>query len=142
MKDAQRLEAARERIRASGARLTQPRTAVLASLMGAAEAMSHTDVVERLPAGHEIDRVTVYRVLDWLTESGITHRVAGDDRVWRFTLTGPGEHSHEHAHFACTQCGRVECLTSISTASQFRLPRGYVMREVELTIKGVCAKCA
>lgn len=142
MKDTQRLEAARERIRKSGARLTQPRTAVLAAMMATRDAMSHNDVVENLPAGHEIDRVTVYRVLDWLTESGIAHRVAGDDRVWRFTLNGPGKHSHEHAHFACSACGRVECLTNISTASRFRLPSGYVSREVELTIKGLCAKCS
>jgi Fur family ferric uptake transcriptional regulator len=94
-----------------------------------------------LPAGHAIDRVTVYRVLEWLTDVGITHRIAGDDRVWRFTLTGEGDNGHEHAHFACTACGKVECLRNISTAANFRLPRGYVSRDIELTIKGVCAGC-
>jgi Fur family transcriptional regulator, ferric uptake regulator len=141
MKDAQRLEAARLCIRTHGARLTQPRTAVLAAMIGAHQALSHSDVIEALPAGHEIDRVTVYRVLEWLTDMGIAHRIAGDDRVWRFTLTSAGGSGHEHAHFACTQCGKVECLPKISTAAKFRLPRGYQLSDVELTIKGVCGHC-
>jgi Fur family transcriptional regulator, ferric uptake regulator len=141
MRDAERLDAARQRIRASGARLTQPRTAVLAALMGAPHALSHGDVVEALPAGHEIDRVTVYRVLEWLTDSGIAHRIAGDDRVWRFTLTSGDTQAHRHAHFACVECGRVECLPKISTDARYRLPRGYQTRAIELTIKGICARC-
>jgi Fur family ferric uptake transcriptional regulator len=136
--------AARDLIRASGARLTLPRTAVLAALLGHPQAMSHQDVFDALPASYAIDRVTIYRVLEWLVGSGHAHRIAGDDRIWRYTTSAPHERGggHDHAHFACSDCGRVECLPGVRSQRAMRLPEGYVSREVEMTVKGYCAACA
>ena len=64
-------ERARELLRAREVRVTQPRLRVLAELIGAAEALSHLEVQRRLeqaPAAEPIDRVTLYRVLEWLVD--------------------------------------------------------------------------
>jgi len=82
-----RIPDAEAAIRATGDRLTQPRVAVLATLLATDHAISHLDVTDAIARHHPVDRVTVYRVLEWLVTIGIAHRIAGDDRVWRFMLS-------------------------------------------------------
>ncbi len=131
---------AEESIRSTGARMTRPRIAVLAVLFAAERALTHTEVESRLPASLGVNRVTIYRVLEWLTERGLAHKIAGDDRVWRFNAA---EHAHHgpHAHFQCSDCGRVLCLDPVATGPAVRLPAGYRQQRVELTVKGLCAEC-
>jgi len=127
-------------IRGTGARLTQPRVEVLATLLAAEHALSHHELEQRIDRSFDIDRVTIYRVLDWLTAQGLAHRIAGDDRVRRFNAAG---HAHEgdHAHFQCSRCGTVLCLDEFSAAPAVRLPRGFRPQHYELTVKGLCAGC-
>lgn len=122
-----------------GARATRARIEVLAALLGSDEALSHHDLERRLPRGHDVDRVTLYRVLEWLTAQGLAHKVAGDDRVWRFSSVGVG--GAAHAHFQCSACGRVVCLEQARVPA-IPLPVGFRRSETEVTVKGTCDACA
>lgn len=144
------LAAAETGIRATGERLTQPRTAVLACLLASGHAASHLDVAHTLSAHHAVDRVTVYRVLEWLVNKGIAHRIAGDDRVWRFMISpqhsaaNPGlaaQHGN-HAHFTCETCGQTFCLDKVAPKVEVTLPRGFRTSEIDLMVRGRCAHCA
>ena len=126
-------------IRATGARLTQPRTRVLAFLLAQHEPMTHHDILDRLP-GEGFDAVTLYRVLEWLTEQGLAHRIAGGDQVWRFSAN-PDKDGHEHAHFQCTNCEAVTCVTDVPLPRKLKLPAGFTSDEVDLLIKGRCPRC-
>jgi Fur family ferric uptake transcriptional regulator len=129
-------------VRRTGARRTRQRVEVLAILLAAQRALTHHEIEKRASRGQGIDRVTVYRVLDWLTSHNLAHKIAGDDRVWRFNAAGAEpELGHDHAHFKCNDCGDVICLDQVTAASDFRLPTGYRPQEVELTVKGLCAEC-
>ena len=141
------LSAAEAAIRATGERLTQPRIAVLACLLASERAASHLDVAAMLADHHAVDRVTVYRVLEWLVNQGISHRIAGDDRVWRF-MTNPAPssakspaHSH-HAHFTCDACGQTFCLDKSQPKVDVKLPKGFRPSEIDLLVRGRCAHCA
>ena len=141
------MSSAEHALREKGERITQPRVAVLSVLMAAGHAVSHLDVAHELSTHKPVDRVTVYRVLEWLTQLGLAHRIACDDRVWRFMRNAPAtvpadKHPHEHAHFTCTQCGHMSCLESVPSKLQFQLPKGYQTQEIDLMIRGVCAACA
>lgn len=133
------LDLARERIRGTGSRMTAPRMQVLAAMLGANRVLSHHDIEDMLGAAR-LDRVTLYRVLDWLVEQGLAHRIAGPDRVWRFSVTGE---AHEtHAHFQCNRCGKVLCLDELSARKvMLQLPAGCRPERMELTVTGVCAEC-
>ena len=133
------LDLARERIRGTGSRMTAPRMQVLAAMLGANRVLSHHDIEHMLGAAR-LDRVTLYRVLDWLVVQGLAHRIAGPDRVWRFSVTGE---AHEtHAHFQCNRCGKVLCLDELSARKvPLRLPAGCRPERMELTVTGVCAEC-
>ena len=137
-------------IRATGERLTQPRVAVLACLLASGSANSHLDVAGMLADHHAVDRVTVYRVLEWLVKLGIAHRIAGDDRVWRFMVNAQGvmaesapsgQHGH-HAHFTCQTCGQTFCLDKAIPKIDVKLPKGFRTSEIDLVVRGRCAGCA
>jgi Fur family ferric uptake transcriptional regulator len=122
-----------------GARATRARVDVLAVLLGSREALSHHDVERRLTRGHDIDRVTLYRVLEWLTAQGLAHKVASDVRIWRFSAAGHGGEG-AHAHFQCSDCGRVVCLEQARIPA-IPLPEGFLRAEVDITVKGTCDAC-
>lgn len=134
------IDQAEEAVRGTGARMTRPRVMVLAVLLGAERALTHTEVEARLPRAAEVDRVTIYRVLEWLVANGLAHKIAGDDRVWRFNAAAHA-HAGPHAHFQCSDCGQVICLEQAPARPAVKLPAGYKPQQVELTIKGLCAHC-
>lgn len=133
---------AEEMIRCRGERVTSARVQVLAALLAERRAVTHHEIEERLGDKYRLDRVTLYRVLDWLNERCFAHRVVSDDRVWRFRASTDAR-THQHAHFECTRCTSVICLADMITPEYDRpLPPGYRLQEVELTVKGLCAECA
>jgi Fur family ferric uptake transcriptional regulator len=129
---------AERKIQAKGERVTDARVQVLAALQASASALTHPELEQRLHG--DINRVTIYRVLDWLTDKHLVHKIAGNDRIWRFTA-GDDE-LHQHAHFQCETCGQVVCLDDVNLAYAVRLPEGFRSTHIEMTIKGDCAACA
>jgi Fur family transcriptional regulator, ferric uptake regulator len=127
-------------VQRTGGRLTRQRVEVLAVLLAARRALTHHEIERRVHRSLGIDRVTIYRVLEWLTARGLAHRIAGEDRVWRFNAADE-EHSQRHAHFMCNACGEVICLDKSVAARSISLPSGYHSQEIELTVKGLCASC-
>ena len=141
-------DVAQERLRVLGARVTQPRVAILACLIGSDEPMTHQAVIDSLPADAGVDRVTVYRVLDWLVEQGIAQKRAGNDRVFRFSLleheAARAQVHRQHSHFHCTRCDRTYCLEAAGTPPRVatpKVPSGFAVDHVELTVNGICAEC-
>ncbi len=126
-------------IRERGERVTPARVQVLGVLLAAHQPLTHHEVERALNGRERVDRVTVYRVLEWLVGQGFAHRIAGDDRVWRYKAQAD---SASHAHFKCNRCGAVFCLEDTRTAYALALPPGYRSQAVELTIRGLCAECA
>jgi Fur family ferric uptake transcriptional regulator len=129
-------EHARSAILETGARVTPARVRVLEELMGSGRALSHHDLEDSLGTA-AMDRVTLYRVLEWLVERGLSCRTLGGDRVFRFSASRPGA---GHAHFECSGCGRVLCL-AVPAPQPAGLPHGFRAESVALTVRGRCADC-
>ncbi len=126
------------RIRAAGARATPARVRVLELLAQAAAPLSHHEIEAVLGTG-SLDRVTLYRVLDWMVEAGLALKRADERRVWRFALADGGSHGG-HAHFRCDGCGRVYCLDA-PVPKPPALPGGFTLAHAELDLSGRCAEC-
>ena len=128
-------------LRERGARVTPARLRVLALLRGASRALSHREVEEALAGEVPVDRVTLYRVLDWLVEQGLAHKLADDMRVFRFSAASSADRPHgAHAHFVCDDCGKVFCLDDVRPEAP-RLPEGFATTQVEYSVHGHCAAC-
>ena len=126
-------------IRAVGARATPARIRVLQTLLKAPAALTHHDFELALGAGG-LDRVTLYRVLDWLVEAGLAHKSTDARGVFRFSVAAAGEHQ-AHTHFRCDFCGRVFCLDA-PPPSPPRLPEGFSLSRMDLDLRGCCSACA
>lgn len=131
---------ANEIIQDAGLRPTANRLVVLEALLKSDNPLTHQELLNALSSAQEFDRVTLYRVLDWLLEHDIVHKVAGDNRAWRFQLNHNNA-SHRHAHFECTQCGKIYCLDDVSPRTP-KLPKDFHAETIELNIKGHCGQCA
>lgn len=125
-------------IRATGARATPGRIRVLRLLQEAPTALAHNEIELSL-APSPLDRVTLYRVLDWLVESGLAHRSTDNQRVFRFSAASPGEHK-AHVHFRCEHCGSVFCVDA-SPPPVPVLPEGFTVSRLDLDLRGRCARC-
>lgn len=117
-------------------RATPARIAVYAALLAAERPRSHVEVQRELP---RLDRVTVYRVLDWLVREGLAHRVVDAAGIWHFAPSVDRSRA-EHAHFHCDRCGQFYCLTE-TPAPRLTLPPGFVGKDKGLVIGGTCAGC-
>lgn len=129
-------------ISATGSRQTGARVRVLAFLLAQKTAVTHHEIEAALDGGDRIDRVTLYRTLDWLLAQRLAHKVLSEDRVWRFRANESAEAHRQHAHFQCERCASVTCLAgTAATARSLALPEGYRAMEIDMTVKGLCPAC-
>ena len=131
---------AEEMIRSRGERATSGRVHILAALLAERRAITHHEIEERVGRTQRLDRVTLYRVLEWLNEKCFAHRMVSADRIWRFRAN-LDMHPRPHAHFECTRCTTVICLDDMKAEYDRPLPAGYRSQEVDLRVKGLCAEC-
>lgn len=141
----------------TGLKSTASRLEVLDVLTQSLLPLTHQDLLKQLP--ENFDRVTLYRVLDWLLKHSIIHRIAGDDRAWRFQLNASSAkgiqyydmntaltskkmlNQHTHAHFQCSVCGKIFCLDDVHPKLSSSIPAHFTVDSIELNIKGKCADC-
>ena len=75
------------------------------------KALSVVDLVRRFK--EDMNKTTVYRILERLEEDGILHSFIGKDGLkWvaRCNHEEMQNHIVNHPHFQCNECGKSECL--------------------------------
>ena len=70
----------------SGLGHTSNRLRVLEIIGNSRHPLSAQEVIEKLNNGREINRVTVYRILDILVEKKLVERISAGDRSFRYGL--------------------------------------------------------
>ena len=104
-------------------RNTASKEIVLNLLEKSSSALSQ-DILEDRVKG-QMDRVTIYRVLNRFCEDGIVHKFMSDEGKFYYALCKSctkDHHAHNHIHFRCLNCDKVECLPNLV---QPKLPEGY-----------------
>lgn len=120
-------------------RNTDTKTAILDLLKNSKEALSQDMLQEALKI--EVDRATIYRVLNRFSEDGVVHRIVGDDGKQYFavcTNCAENNHQHNHFHFRCRSCSKVECLPN---EIDIKLPKSYLAESFNGVVSGICPKC-
>jgi len=123
-------------------RSTPTRKEILHLFLKKDHALSHSDIESEI--ADDIDRVTVYRTLKTFTDRGLIHKVLDDGGGLKYALCTEAcsatRHRHNHVHFKCTNCGQTNCLNV--DIPGVRLPEGYIPKEVNLLIQGICQNCS
>ena len=102
-------------------------------------AISSLELLNRLQ--QEMNKSTVYRILERLEKGGILHSFTGKDGLkWYAKCLGYSSSSHHdsHPHFQCRICGKTECL-----AIEVSIPivSNYQIDTAEILLIGQCEDC-
>lgn len=130
----------RERLRASGHRLTVQRELVLSAVEELGHATPDQVFAHVREHSNALNISTVYRSLEVLEELGLIRHAHLSDRA-------PTYHSvtdHEHFHLKCRNCGRVVSVdptTARPLADSLRSDHGFVADVGHLTVFGQCEEC-
>jgi Fur family ferric uptake transcriptional regulator len=123
-------------------RSTNSRSDILKLFIDQHHALSYSDIEREVSS--QYDRVTVYRTLRTFLDKGMIHKVLDDSGAPKYALCSDtcsqAHHHHNHVHFKCTQCGQTNCLENVEIPI-ISLPQGYVPKEMNLLIQGVCQAC-
>ena len=122
--------------------ITDSRKKILQLFLEKAGALAHGDIEKK--AGEKFDRVTVYRTLQTFVDKGIIHTIPTPDNSIRYALCkdecADGHHHDHHIHFVCSTCNNTYCLDDVVTP-EIELPKGYIARQVEVVVDGICKNC-
>jgi Fur family ferric uptake transcriptional regulator len=139
-------------LRSVGQRVTKPRVALLACILGADGAHLSADTLHEQVAEVEptIHRATVYRTLEGLTAVGVLRHVHLDRGLTAYHLADrePAASPHrrtEHLHAQCSQCGSVTDLPADvlgDTAARIRRASGFWLDASHVALSGRCRACA
>lgn len=136
----ERVEAAMERIRASGGRATVDRRAVLEALVRNEDHATAEELAELVRAEHpDCNLATVYRTLELFERLGIAFHV--------HLGHGPSQwHLAEavHHHLVCDECGAVvEVGDDVFDPLRRRIlaDTGFVLDPHHFSLSGRCARC-
>jgi Fur family ferric uptake transcriptional regulator len=141
MKQATENPVVAETIRSAGGRVTSARARVLALIKAVSFPLSHSEIESLLAQnGQAVDRVTIYRVLDWLADVGLALKAADGHGIFRFSAADPDSEHAQHIHLRCTGCGGMFCLDSPPPPPPV-LPRGFRFSAMALDIRGECPRC-
>jgi Fur family transcriptional regulator, ferric uptake regulator len=137
-------EQANALLKKTGLKRTPVRLGVLEVLAESDQPLDVADLLKKLP--NFTEPVTVYRTLNTFVEKKIIHRVRGEDRSWRYAAGSPVDHSeHQHAHFVCDSCGKVECLSEAKfppkLMEKIQARPGYLVSYPEVLLHGTCPHC-
>ena len=120
-------------------RNTPAKEAVLNILTLAGKAMSQDAIEQEIDL--EINRATIYRILNSFCDDGILHRIVADDGKQYFAISDKSDQNKKfksHYHFKCLQCERIECLPVEVT---FSISDDYLVQNVNCILTGVCKSC-
>lgn len=150
------MSTAEQLISQAGLRSTKARIAVLNAIIMAASALSQPEILAQLQHSNDIDRVTIYRVLEWLQAHALIHKISTDDRAWKYQLNRPRRQyreassmaptpstvsSHGHAHLQCQQCGATLCIYELAAHIPPAILETYLVSHIEINLKGLCPQC-
>lgn len=121
---------------------TKQRVRVLEEIALDAVAISQPELEKKL--GKEIDRVTLYRILNIYEDKGILHRIMDRNGTANYAICSSScsekHHYDEHVHFNCTQCSKIYCLEI--AIPKIKMPDGFKAANLNTTAYGVCEKCS
>lgn len=99
-----------ETLQSAGLRNSRVRNQIIEQLSARCEMFQAADIIDALP---DVDRVTVYRTLDTLSELDIIHPTLVRGGAQYYELH---DHQSHHHHAMCTDCSEQQCVDCNVTA--------------------------
>ena len=123
-------------------RPTPLRLQVLETLGSKDRAWQAREVLEAIRTRRQVNKVTVYRILDDLVRLGLVRKLPGEGAAAHYELAC--EHHPPHPHFQCQACGELQCLEPVPLMQvwqEIKGPLGNRADRLEIRVAGLCHKC-
>ncbi len=120
-------------------RKTKSVNTILSIFENGEEALSVVDLVDQLRK--QMNKTTVYRVLERLENEGAIHSFSGTNGLKWYAKChecSADHHNDIHPHFECEDCGKVECL-EINISIPKIEDRN--IQSADVLLKGQCTDC-
>lgn len=130
-------------LESSGLGVTPNRLKVLEVIGNNNYPLKPREVIDILSRSTDINRVTVYRILDLLVQKKLVDRISGGGRSLYYGLA-PNEYHQPHPHFYCRKCGSMECLNPESLHLDLNpLKRTFpgLIDSIQVRLDGICKNC-
>lgn len=119
---------------------TPARLVVLSYLSQASVPLTAEEIFTHMVKEHtEVDRVTIYRILDTFYKKGLVNRLEFSEGRYRYELAG-----EDHHHLICERCGKIEDISDCGIASweeEIKRKKQFSITRHALEFYGVCASC-
>lgn len=118
--------------------VTQSRQVIFDALQGS-EPLSMQQLIKKV--SQQVDRVTVYRVIELFEKIHIVHRITIG---WKYTLELSESFRSHHHHISCVKCGTIESIedpTLEAVISSIANQRDYKMTSHHIELQGICSGC-
>jgi Fur family ferric uptake transcriptional regulator len=121
-------------------RKTKSVNTILETFEKTSDAISVVELIERF--SDQMNKTTIYRILDRLDEDGVLHSFLGKGGVkWYAKCSGCSESHHVdvHPHFQCKVCGKTDCVEV-----EIPIPKlsNRIIESSQLLFVGLCEECA
>lgn len=121
-------------------RKTPARSAVTEFLKKSKEPVDVSQIIDSLKRTElNTNRVTVYRIMDYLYQNGIVDRMEFGEGKFRYEI----KKAHHH-HLICTNCGKIEEVQGDflqKLEEEIYKTKGFRVKSHSLEFFGLCADC-
>ena len=134
-------KAARKRLHEANLEITEHRLRVLMVVGNTDHPSSAPEILDKISGQKDINRVTVYRILDLLVKREVLNRLGLGEKPQRFCLRS--HHEDEHPHFHCTRCDCYICLDAGDLPLDRRVLEHLSLdiRHIDVRLEGICPAC-
>jgi Fur family transcriptional regulator, ferric uptake regulator len=128
-------------LKTANLKITPARLGVLEALENTNEPMDVMGIKNYLKKNKiKADKVTVFRVLNALSEKGLAKSVQLNEGKLRFESTS----REDHHHFICEDCGVIEDISDCNIEvieKEIKKKKGFLVKKHSLEFFGLCKSC-
>jgi len=120
-------------------KITGKRKALVELIAKAKKPVDAQFLIEHLQKDQDVDRVTVFRILNILTEHGILRKLEFGEGKARYELN-----SSDHHHLICESCGSVEDVSDCNIGeleAEISKKKNFHIKRHSLEFFGLCDRC-
>lgn len=122
-----------QKLKQAGYKLTSVRKTVMHWITTHGKVFSAKELRAALP---ELDKVSVYRTLDLLSELDLIHQAHNLHGEMHYEVHG----DVHHHHLVCTGCEKTECIPC--SVGEVNMPASFTQIHHSMTYTGLCGACS
>ena len=120
-------------------KITQARIALLNFIDKEKTPVDSLSLIENLQKSFSVDKVTIFRILNTLTEHGILKRLELGEGKARYELN-----TEDHHHLICQSCGSIEDISDCNIDAlekEIKEKKHFLVKLHTLEFFGLCKNC-